>query len=109
MRLALSEGRITKWRELYDELTPRDVAYLDAFHKLEPWGDARDDVRQAVMTSVLVAALNGADVDVAKLANYLGDGKQQGKAADKKTNEEVKILSPEGAAMIFRQQHMRGA
>jgi hypothetical protein len=77
MRLALAEGRVTKWRALYDELTPRDIAELDAFYQLEPWGDARDDVRHAVMTSTLVAAISGRKIDALLLSRYLGNGVQE--------------------------------
>lgn len=88
MRLALSEGRITKWRELYDELTPRDLAELDAFHRLEPWGDARDDLRHAVMTATIVAAISGREIEITKLAHYLGD-------------EQETVLTPDQAAARF--------
>lgn len=90
MRLALAEGRITKWRELYDELTPRDVAELDGFYQLEPWGDRRDDVRQAVMTATIVAAISGQQIDVQKLSKYL--------------KEEPREISPNAAAAMLRGQ-----
>lgn len=91
MRLALSEGRLTRWRALYDELTPRDVAELDAFYRLEPWGDTRDDLRQAVMTATVVAAISGHELDVTKLAHYLGE-------------EEVELTPDQAAARFGRRK-----
>lgn len=88
MRLALSEGRLSKWRELRDELTPRELTELIAYSSLEPWGDRRADIRQALMTSLLINATNGAQVDLHKLTNYL--------EADEADSEQ--FVSPDAAA-----------
>ncbi len=95
MRIALSEGRLTKWRDLYDELTPQDVAILDAYHQLEPWGDMRDDLRHAVMTASIVASFSGHKMDIDKLAHYLGDVKES-KVSANSTAAMMKQLFPKG-------------
>jgi hypothetical protein len=90
MRIALSEGRITKWRELYHELTPRDVAELNAYFQLEPWGEVRADMREAVMTSAILAG-QGHKIEPAELCKYLRD-------------EEEKEQSPNAVAAMMRQK-----
>lgn len=89
MRLALSENRLTKWRQLYDELTPRDLAELEAYQRLEPWGDIRDDARMAIMTAAVIAAVTGQEIDIAALANYMG-------------SDEEKVASPDSVAAMMR-------
>lgn len=71
MRLALSEGRLSRWKELRDELTPRELNELIAYSSIEPWGDRRADIRQSLMTSLLINATNGNQIDLQKLTNYM--------------------------------------
>lgn len=92
MRLAASEGRLTKWRQLYDELNPRDVVELEAFSHVEPWGDRRDDMRHAWMTSVILKAL-GWESDPALISKYLKD-ESDGDGS----------MSPNAIAATMRQQ-----
>lgn len=89
MRIALSEGRLTRWRDLYDELTPRDLAELSAFYAIEPWGDDRADMRTGFQNSILVGALTGAKIEPGTLTRYLSE-------------EDDKIVSPEQAAAMAR-------
>lgn len=95
MRVALSEGRLSKWEQLLDEIDPRQFRILEAYYRIEPWGPARDDVRQAVMTAVLVKAMNGAEVDIDKLADYLAKPESQ------------HIISPQAAAELM-ERALRG-
>ncbi len=64
IRLAHSEGRITKWRELYSELTPRDLTILEAYAKRSNRGATGAlDLVEASMTSILAAAFNGSELN----------------------------------------------
>lgn len=69
----MSEGRLSKWRQLLHEMTPRDLAVLQAYYRIEPWGDERADLREATMAAVLAYAFCGSEVEPHKLANYLGN------------------------------------
>jgi len=78
MRLARSEGRLTKWRELAAELTPRDLAELQAYYLVEPWGPERDDLRAAMNTLTLTGAWTelseqAREEIVRHLTSYTGD------------------------------------
>lgn len=92
MRLALSEGRLSKWKELRDELTPRELTELIAFWDLEPWGDRRADIRSALMAAT-ISASNGLEVDLEKLMNYI----------DVENEEFEKCVSPMSAAATISQ------
>lgn len=94
MRLARSEGRITKWREVLKENTFRDLQILAAFYQLEPWGEERADLREATMTSVL-AKVWGCDVDPNRLKDYL--------AAENEIEDYDEYQSPEVVAAMMRQ------
>lgn len=91
MRIAHSEGRLSKWEDLLDELDGRQLQVLQAFYQVEPWGDERADLREATMAAVLVKAFNGAEVDPNKLAHYLGS-----------ESEEAELVSPNKAAGMMR-------
>lgn len=100
MRLALSEGRLTKWQDLLEELTYHDLAVLEAYYKIEPWGEARADVREAVMATSISASLSIGEVSgeqfadrVEMLLGYLSPD------AEKKQQ----FSSPNEAAANFRQ------
>ena len=66
MRLAAADHRLARWEELLDELTPRQVTVLQAFHSLEGWGQERHDKRAAIAASVVGGAM-GAKVDAQKI------------------------------------------
>ncbi len=66
MRLAAADRRLARWEELLDELTPRQVTVLQAFHQLEGFGESREDRRVAVSASVIASSM-GAKVDTGKL------------------------------------------
>ena len=66
MRLAAADHRLARWEELLDELTPRQVTVLQAFHALEGWGEERHDKRAAIAASVVGGAM-GAKVDAQKV------------------------------------------
>lgn len=101
MRLALAEGRLTKWRDLLDELTPRDLTILDAYSRIEPWGDRRDDLRVAVMTAFLASASSGQEIDPNLLTKYLADPLE---LLGEKSKAGQRIVSPELAVAMFRRQ-----
>jgi len=68
MRLAAQDHRLSKWEELLDELTPRQVTVLQAFAQIEGWGKRADDHRAAVQTTILGSAW-GAKTDYGKVAD----------------------------------------
>ena len=81
MRIAENEGRLSKWRELYNELTPQDLAVLAAYGRIEPWGQERADLRAAVMAVHLMPGakdLTKSEIlAVARnMADYLSDDAQ---------------------------------
>lgn len=67
MRLAAQDHRLSKWEELLDELTPRQVTTLQAFAQIEGWGKRADDFRAAVSSTLAVASLTGKAPDMAKV------------------------------------------
>ncbi len=66
MRLAAADHRLARWEELLDELTPRQVTVLQAFHALEGWGEDRADKRAAIAASVVGGAM-GKKLDAQKI------------------------------------------
>jgi hypothetical protein len=93
MRLADDAGRLHEWRTLAAELTPQQLAELQAYRRLYPWQDDRDDLRHALMTSVVAGAWGG-EVDVGELAMYMEKMREQ--------SLEENVLSPEAAAAMMR-------
>jgi hypothetical protein len=91
MRIALSEGRLTKWEDLLDELDARQLQVLQAYYQVEPWGDERADLREATMAAVVAHAFSGAKIDPNKLAHYMSD-----------ESEEAELVSPTKAATMMR-------
>lgn len=91
MKVALSEGRLSQWEDLLDELDMQQVQVLRALNYIEPFGDSRADMRAAVMTSILAAGQCGAEIDPNKLKDYLGSEKDQ-----------EEIQSPNAAAATMR-------
>lgn len=96
MRLALSEGRLSRWEELLDELTPRQLVVLQAYYQVEPWGEARADLREAVMATSVAAAVSVRPIRkgdaikrVESLCNYMG-------------GEEPETQSPNSMAAVMR-------
>jgi len=111
MRLALAEGRLTRWRELLDELTPTDLAVLRAYQSIEPWGDRRADLREAVMASILSRAINGDELNPNELADYLerGDagGRPGARAAPAERPGDGHFVSPNAIAASMTQTYGR--
>lgn len=77
-RLARQAGLIhpRDWVAVYESHSPYEWALQEVLARVEPWGDERADLRQAVSTAALL--LNGVDVSeeergaaVIGLANYL--------------------------------------
>lgn len=68
MELALSEGRLSKWESLLDELQPHQLTVLKAFYQLNPWGEARADLREAVMATSISCAMAAKPVPKHKAA-----------------------------------------
>lgn len=96
MELALAEGRLSRWEDLLDELTPRQLTVLQAYYKIAPWGERRADLREAVMATAISCALSLSPVSgqqasdrVEILAGYLG-------------GDEKQTASPNAAAAMMR-------
>jgi hypothetical protein len=53
-------------RELLSRMTSREYAELKAFFNLEPFGEAREDYRQAIAATAIARA-HGAKVEVADM------------------------------------------
>lgn len=53
IRLALSVGR-TDWQNLAKEHTPYELSVLQAYERIEPFGERRADMRMATQTLVMV-------------------------------------------------------
>jgi len=95
MRLALSEGRLSKWQQLLEELTFHDLRVLQAYAKIEPWGDKRADMRDAWNTANIMGALTvGEPPDPNKLIQYMAGEDEQ------KSDE---FVSPNAAAASMAQ------
>jgi hypothetical protein len=91
MKVALSEGRLSRWQELFEELTPHDMAVLAAFSRICPFGPDRDDLRAAVNTSALIAAWGG-EPNWEALAGYM---------SHKKDLQHPEGASPNAVAMMM--------
>lgn len=119
MLLAEHEGRLTHWEDLLDELTSRQIAVLMAYRKLHPWPEDREDKRQAIMAAAICSAvsMSGKAVDPNDLLKLLQPAraktkaklvkKARGKKAARTVEPEQRVVSPEAAATIFRNQYMR--
>ena len=59
MRLAAADHRLTEWETVLDELTPRQVTVLQAFARIEGWGEVKADHRAAIQTTILASAWGG--------------------------------------------------
>jgi len=86
---------------LLDELTPAQVSVLMAYEHMHPWGEDREDRRQAIMTAAICSSmsLSGQTIDPNDLLKML-------KPTTGKKKSESKVVSPEAGAAIFRQQYM---
>lgn len=96
IRLSLHVGRLD-WENVLNELTPRQLHVLMAYTELEPWGDDRHDLRAAVNTQGVMAAMGAKNVDINPLARYL----------EIHESDAVDAASPDSAA-AFMAQAMRG-
>lgn len=97
MRVALSEGRISKWQSVLQELTHHDFQVLQAYYHIEPWGEDRADLREATMASVIVCGMTGAEVDPNELKDYL--------RVDETKEKRKAWPSPNSVAASMRQMH----
>ena len=95
MQLADREGRLSRWEEMLDELTPRQVIVLMAYQSLHPSGEEREDWRQAILTAAICSSVkfSGEAVDPADLLKLLKPPK-----AKKKVKKERDWISPSAAA-----------
>jgi hypothetical protein len=71
MRLAAGDHRLSTWEKLLDELTPRQLTVLQAFHRIERSGEERQDIRAAVCTAATAQAFSGKQVDPQKILDVL--------------------------------------
>jgi len=75
MNLALSVGQLD-WEPLLDELTPQQLAVLQAHQELNPTGERRQDLRHAHLVSIIANLVRSKDdthVEPADaLAHFLG-------------------------------------
>ncbi len=95
MKLAREAGRLPEWENLLDELQPQQLAVLEALHRIEPWGEERADLRSALNTAIIVNSINGAEIDIGKLSDYLNVEKTQNSG----------FQSPNSAAAMMRQRY----
>jgi hypothetical protein len=96
MRLAESAGRLHEWREIGSQLTPQQLAELQAYRQLYPWPDEREDIRGAWFTAMLMSAW-GKDVDVGELWSNLAG--YMDRIRDSQSGDDV--LSPNATAMAL--------
>jgi hypothetical protein len=70
-KVARSVDRLDFWN-VYAEMTPYEISVTQALWQIEPWGDDRADLRQAVNTVAGSGVEEGkAGEAVEELANYL--------------------------------------
>lgn len=69
-------------------------------YKIDPWGEDRADLRQAINTASMIGALSLGEItdeqfneQINALRNYLGDGSESGTAG---------FVSPNAAAAMVR-------
>ncbi len=103
LRVALSEGRLSQWEQLLDELDFHDLQVLEAYYRVEPWGEGRADLREAVMATSIAQAFSAGEISgeefaeqVQRLCGYL-------QPADEKSNP----ASPNAAAAMIRQRFLK--
>lgn len=89
--LSLHCGR-WDWEEfVWDRITPRQLAVLMAYSGVEPFGEARADLRSAHNTNAVLAGLGNTEDQTEALAKYL-------KVHDE---DESAAASPEKAAAFL--------
>ena len=98
MRIALSEGRLSRWEDLLSELTYHDLQVLEAYYHIEPWGEERADLREAIMATSIASSFAVGEIDpdeyverVEKLAGYM-----------EREESKPKFVSPNAAAMTMK-------
>ena len=63
---------MSDWRDYLDEVDPEDFELLYALHQVEPWGEARADLRTAWLIEA-IAATQGQELRLEPEAlDYLG-------------------------------------
>lgn len=53
-------------RELLDSIGSDELSEWRAFYQLEPWGEIRADMRNALLCSIIAKGLGGADISPEK-------------------------------------------
>jgi hypothetical protein len=62
---------LSKWQQLLEELTYHEIAVLQAYAKIEPWGEKRSDMREAWLAAAIMGSLGGEAPDPNKLMQYM--------------------------------------
>lgn len=72
-RLAMAQGKMrpSDWLTTYEEHTDYEWACQVARCGVDPWGDARADLRTAINTTRIIASQPGMSVDLEELINEL--------------------------------------
>lgn len=98
MQLAEKENRLSRWEDLLDELTPRQIIVLMAQRRLQPWPCDLENRRWAIGTAAICTAVSvgGKECDPNDLLKLLRN----------ESKTDVKTVSPNAAAAMFRQQYM---
>lgn len=94
MRLAAADHRLSRWEELLDELTPRQLTTLAAFERIERWGEEREDNRMAIAIAAICQAVSfsGKPVDPQKILDVL---------RPKKSHPQDGYASPDKVAQLM--------
>ena len=95
MRLAAADHRLSRWEDLLDELTPRQVVTLQAFERIERFGEERKDARTAIAVATVASAvsMSGKTIDPQKILDVL---------RPKRTKPEKTVSPNQAAAMMAR-------
>lgn len=72
-RLAMAQGKVmpSDWLKVYEEHTDYEWACQVARCGVDPWGDAREDLRAAVNTARIIASQPGVSIDIEETINEL--------------------------------------
>ncbi len=95
MDVALSEGRLSKWEQLLNEMTYHDVAVLQAYAKVHPFGERRTDIRDAWNTAIIAGSLSGSPPEPGEIIKYLAE----------EESKDDGFMSPNAAAATMAQAY----
>lgn len=91
----MSVGR-TDWWKLAEEHTPYELAVLQCYEAVEPFGETRADMRMAVQTGSLLQALAHGKMTEVQMRDCL-----QRLAGYCRVDKSENVVTPEQAAKMF--------